>query len=393
MSDAVQTIEEAPVAPWDKPRFDVWLLLAMLLLVGLGVVMVYSSSAVYAATKYVDPYYFVKRQAAFAVVGVLAMIGMMRFGYQRLRKIVKPLVLICIFLVFCTLLPGIGVKMNGSRRWIHLPGFQFQPTELLKVVVCIWVAKLASEKGREAMGSFRQGIGPIAAMLTVMSLFVMLQPDFGTTVVIWGVAACVVLAAGGPMKWALGLGSIGVVAVYFLLVASSGYRSRRIEAFKDPFADRLGVGYQVAEAMMSVGSGGLTGQGLGQGRQKLGFLPEGHTDYILASIGEELGLVGIACVLLAFGVIVWRGMRAVREARDSFGAHLAFAITTLFALETFINAGMCLKLLPSKGLALPFVSYGGTSLIKAMAAGGILLSISGGGGSAGLPARPLGAVR
>jgi cell division protein FtsW len=392
MSEAVRTIEEAAEAPWDKPRFDVVLLFAMLLLVGLGVVMVYSSSAMYAASKNHDPFFFLKRQAFFALLGAGAMSGMIRLGYQRLRRLSGPLVLLCLVLVVATIVPGLGVKMNGSSRWLRLPGFQFQPTELLKVVVCIWIAKLAGDKGREAMGSFREGLVPIGTMLLVLSVPVMLQPDFGTTVVLWSVVGIVILASGGPLKLATGIAGLGAVAVY-VLVKTSPYRLKRVEAFLNPFADRHGIGYQVAEAMMSFGSGGWTGQGLGRGPQKLGFLPEGHTDYILASIGEELGFVGVASVLGLYAVIVWRGMRAVREARDAFGAHLAFAITSLFAIETFINAGMCLHLLPSKGLALPFVSYGGTSLVKAMAAGGILLSISGGGGGASMPARPLGAVR
>lgn len=373
------TATPAPVAaPWDKPRFDVVLLAAILALVAFGIVMVYSASAVYAGSKMGDGAYFLKRQLFFGAAGTVVLAGMMRLGYHRLHALAYPLLFLTFFLVLLTFVPGLGLRINGAQRWLRLPGFQFQPTELAKLAICIYLARSVGEKG-EALKDFKIGLLPHFIVVGAFAAVVLVQPDFGTMVVMLTLTLLVLFVAGARMTYVfVAIGAL--VPIAYLLVTRSEYRMRRIEAFLHPFEDRFGKGYQVAEALMSVGSGGVTGLGLGEGRQKLGFLPEGHTDYILASIGEELGLVGIGLVLGLFAIIIWRGIKATREAPDPFGAYLAFGITSLFAIETAINAGMCLGLLPSKGLALPFLSYGGTSLVKAMMAGGILLSISNGGG-------------
>lgn len=367
-------------AVFDRPRYDVVLLGAVLALVALSIVMVYSSSAVYASTRLHDGAYFLKRQLLFAGIGVLVMERMMRLGYDRLRPLAYPLLIACGVLVVATLLPGIGARINGAQRWIKLPGFQFQPSEMAKLALCVYLAKSVSEKDGEALKDFRIGLLPHFMVLGALAAVVLAQPDFGTVMVMSAVTVVVLFVAGARLTYVF-VSAGALVPVAYFLITRSEYRMRRIEAFLDPFADRFGKGYQVAQALISVGSGGLTGAGLGEGPQKQGgYLPEGHTDYILASIGEELGLVGITLVLGLIAIIIVRGMKAAKEAPDPFGAYLAFGITSLFAIETIINSGMCLGLLPSKGLALPFVSYGGTSLVKAMMAAGILLSISGGGG-------------
>lgn len=369
----------------ERPAYDFWLLFAVLALCALGVVMVYSSSAVFAGSRLGDGAYYLKRQAVFALLGMGVLAAVMRVGHQPLQKLAYPLLGVCVVLVLLTLVPGIGSRGGGAQRWLQFPGFRFQPSEFAKLALCIYLARSLSEKG-DRIRDFRVGVLPHLVVLGALGGLVLLQPDFGTMVVMLVVTVVVLFMAGAGFRFVL-IGGAIALPIVAALVVSSPYRMRRIFAFLDPFADRYGAGYQVAEALMSVGSGGLFGRGLGDGRQKLGFLPAGHTDYILASVGEELGLVGIALVLGLFALLIWRGLLAAWRASDAFGCYLAFALTTLIAVETAINSGMCLGLLPSKGLALPFLSYGGTSLLKAMTAAGILLSISGGGGGFLMPAQ------
>jgi cell division protein FtsW len=378
MSASATTSALPAAAVWDKPKFDVILLGALLALAAFGIVMVYSASAVYAGSKMHDGAYFLKRQLLFAGIGVVGLAGVLRLGYQRLHALAYPILIVSFALVLLTFLPGLGLRINGAQRWLRLPGFQFQPSELAKIAICVYLARSVGEKG-EALKDFKIGLLPHFIVVGAFAAVILVQPDFGTMIVMLSLTLLVLFVAGARMTYVfVAVGAL--VPIAYLLVTHSEYRMRRIEAFLHPFEDRYGKGYQVAEALMSIGSGGVSGLGLGDGRQKLGFLPEGHTDYILASVGEELGLIGIGLVLGLFAVVIWRGLKAAREAVDPFGAFLAFGITALFAIEVAINAGMCLALLPSKGLALPFLSYGGTSMVKSMLAGGILLSISGGGG-------------
>lgn len=359
--------------PWDPA-----ILLSVLILTTLGVVMVYSSSAMFAGSKLGDSAYFLKRQAVFAGIGVLIMATIMKVGYRTLEKLAYPILVLSFLGIMLTYIPGLGLRAGGAQRWIRAFGVQLQPSEFAKIGLCIYLAKSISDKG-DAIRSFKFGFLPHILVVGVMGAMVLLQPDFGTLVVMAVVTLAVLFAAGAPMKYVAGFLILAVPTVV-LLVVTSPYRLARIDAFLDPFEDRWGAGYQVAEAMMSLGSGGIFGRGLGEGRQKLGFLPAGHTDYILASIGEELGLIGVGFVLMLFALLLVRGYRAMREAGDPFGAWLAFGLTTLVAVEALINSAMCLALLPPKGIALPFVSYGGTSVVKGLIIGGILLSISNGGG-------------
>lgn len=368
----------------ERPPFDPWLLGAILGLTSIGIVMVYSSSAVYAGARIGDGAFFLKRQAVFAGLGILVMATLLKMGYRVLEKLAYPILALCFVGILLTFVPGLGMKAGGAQRWIKLFGMQFQPSEFAKVALCIYLAKSVSEKG-EALKDFKVGFLPHMIVVGAFGGLVLAQPDFGSMFVMSSVMLVVLFVAGARMTYVFVALGAAVPVVYGLIVTSP-YRRARIEAVLNPFEDRYGAGYQVAEALMSIGSGGLTGLGLGEGRQKLGYLPAGHTDYILASLGEELGLLGIAVVLGLFALLVVRGLRAARNAADPFGAYLAFGLTTLFAIETVINAGMCLALLPPKGIALPFLSYGGTSIMKGLAAGGMLLAISKGGGGYLTPA-------
>jgi len=381
---AVRPEASRPEAVRERPRFDVVLLAAVLLLMALGVVMVYSASAMMAAAKQGDGFYFARRQLLFVAVGIGAMALMLRVGYRRLEDWALPLLAVSFGLVILTLLPGLGLRMNGAQRWLRLPGLQLQPTEFAKLALCAYLARSVTLKGGSELRTLTVGVAPHFFVVGLLSSVVLLQPDFGTVMVMFAVTLAVLFVAGAPMRHVM-LVLVGALPAVWWLVSSSAYRMRRIQAFLDPFSDRFGKGYQVVESMISVGSGGLTGKGLGSGPQKLGYLPEGHTDYILASVGEELGLLGIALVLGLLWVVIWRGLRAARLASDPFGCYLAYGITALIAIEAMVNAGMCLGLLPSKGLALPFVSYGGTSIVKMALAAGVLLSVSEGRGGYMVP--------
>jgi cell division protein FtsW len=383
---AVQSMpSQASAKPWDKAPFDVVLLGAVLALSMLSIVMVYSSSAHLAKLEHNDSTFYVKRQIIYVLVGIGALATMLKIGYRELERWAYPLLALCGVLVFATFIPGIGLRVGGAQRWLRMPGFQLQPSEFAKIALCIYLARSVAAKG-DALKDFKIGFVPHAMVFGLFGAMVLAQPDFGSTIVMFSMMMMVLFVAGARLRYVFVAFAAALPIVYELIIHSA-YRMRRIEAFLDPFHDRFGASYQVAQALMSVGSGGLFGLGLGEGREKLGFLPAGHTDYILASIGEELGLVGIALTLGLFTLIIWRGVRAALRAGDAFGTYLAFGVTSLFAIETVINAGMCLALLPSKGLALPLLSFGGTSIVKAMLAAGILLSISGDSGGYLTPAK------
>lgn len=384
------TAPEVVVPAWDRPKFDVWLLGAVLALVALGIVMVYSSSAVFARLlEHKESTFYLERQVLAAVLGLGVMVAIMKIGYRRLQDWAYPILFFFGLLVLATFIPHVGVKIGGAQRWLRIPGFQFQPSEFAKLALCIYLARSVAEKG-EALKDFKVGFLPHALVFGVFCAMVLAQPDFGTMMVMLSIMFLVLFVAGARMIY-VGFAVVLMIPVAIGLIYLKGYRMARMVAFLDPFGHEKDVGYQVAQALTSIGSGGLFGLGLGEGRVKLGYLPAGHTDYILASIGEELGLVGVAVTLGLFALIIWRGIRASLHAADAFGAYLAFGITSLLAVETLINAGMCLNLLPSKGIALPFLSYGGTSILKAMTAAGILLSISASGGGYLKPAA--GAIR
>lgn len=385
-ADAVSS--SARAAPRQEARFDVVLLAAVLALVALGVVMVYSASAVRAASRLGDGAYYLKRQGVAAVVGLLLCAAVLRIGYKRLEPFI-PVFLGGVAVLLVLTLSPLGVSGGGAQRWVRLGGFQLQPTELVKIVLCLWLAHFIARK-EDAITRFRSGFLPPLLVFGAFGGLLLQQPDFGTTAVLVGVMLVVLFVAGTPMSFVVAAGVAAAPAAYHL-ITSSDYRMRRITAFLDPFADRFDAGYQVAEALMAMGSGGLFGLGLGDGRLKLGFLPAGHTDYILATIGEELGLAGVALTLVLFGVVVWRGIRAALRAADPFGAHLAFGLTALLAIEVVVNTGMCLALLPSKGLALPFLSYGGSSMVSSLVTAGLILSVS--SDSGGYFRAPAGATR
>jgi len=370
-------------------RYDPVLLGAVLLLVMSGVVMVYSASAVYAGARLGDGLFFFKRQAAAAAAGLLALLLTLKLGYRRLEPLAVPLAFFSLALLVCVQLPGLGHVAGGARRWITLGPLTFQPSEIAKLALVLWLARSLARK-QDRIRVFSVGFLPHLVMLAVFGLLLLLEPDFGTAVVLGVLTFALLFVAGARLTWLLGLLGAAAPVVAFL-VWHSPYRIQRVLTFLDPWKDPQGHGYQTVESLLGFGAGGAFGVGLGESHQKLFFLPAAHTDFVLSIIGEELGFLGVAAVLVLFGLIVWRGVKAAHAAPDAFGCWLALGLTLLLSLEALVNAGMALALLPTKGMALPFLSYGMTSVIASCIAAGILLSISGGAG--GFLQRGLGAQR
>jgi len=361
-------------SPQARLRFDPLLLGAVLALVALGLVMLFSASAVAAQDRVGDAFFFLKRQLWAALVGLLAMAAMMKLGYRRLARLAYPLLLVSLVLLVLVLVPGVGTVVGGARRWLRFPGMSLQPAELAKLTWVVYLAYSLAKKG-EKVATFSIGFVPHLLICGLLVALCMGQPDFGSSVALVFLLFVLLFAAGTKLSYLVGSVLLALPLAYHA-VASSAYRRARVLAFIDPWAHRDGAGYQVAESLMSIGSGGLTGLGLGDGRQKLFFLPEAHTDFIFAIIGEELGLLGVSLVIGLFAIVLWRGIRAALHATEPFGTYLALGITALIAFQAVVNMGVAMGLLPTKGLTLPFVSYGGTSLIVMMAAAGILLSIA-----------------
>lgn len=356
--------------------YDLVLLLMVVALTSFGIVMVYSASSVMAAKNFHDGAYFLKRQGLFALVGFTIAAVAMRIDYHHWRKLAVPALLVSLVLLVLVLLPGIGGTVKGATRWIRLPGFNLQPSEFAKIALIIYMA-YSLEKKSDKIKSLSYGFLPYMVVLTVMLLLILKQPDLGAALTLAGVAILMLFAAGTRLIFILGTMLMAAPIVAFLIVHSA-YRLRRIKAFLNPEQDPTGIGWQIIQSKYAFGAGGLFGQGLGEGKQKLFYLPEAHTDFILSVVGEELGFVGVLVIIGMFFILVQRAMRIAMAARDPFGRFLALGIAVLFAIEAAFNMGVVTGLLPTKGLALPFLSYGGSSLLISLLAVGILLNISSG---------------
>ncbi|HYV46258.1 MAG TPA: putative lipid II flippase FtsW [Myxococcaceae bacterium] len=355
-------------------RFDPLLLASCLALTALGLVMVYSASAITAQERLGNAFYFLERQAVAALLGLVAMAVVMKLGYRKLARLSYPLLLVAVALLVAVLVPGVGTVVGGARRWIRVLGFGLQPAEVAKLAWIVYLAYSLAKK-REKVATFSVGFLPHLLVAGVLVALCMKEPDFGSSVVILFLLFVMLFAAGTKLSYLIG-SILMAIPVAWTAVSSSPYRMARLMAFIDPMGHRHDSGYQVAESLMSIGSGGWTGLGLGDGRQKLFFLPEAHNDFIAAIIGEELGLLGVAAMIGLFAIILWRGLRASLHASEPFGTYLGLGITSLMGFQAVVNMGVAMALLPTKGLTLPFVSYGGSSLLMMMAAMGVLLSIS-----------------
>jgi cell division protein FtsW len=346
---------------------------AVLALVCFGVVMVYSASAVLAYSRHDNGQHFLTRQGTYALLGLFSMIVLARFDYHRLRPLTYPMLLGSLVLL-CMTAFGFGKSVGGASRWIEIGGIHVQPAETAKVAMICWLAYSLSKK-RERIRSFSVGFLPHLLVATVLMMLCLKQPDFGSAVMVGLLTFVMLFTAGARLGYMLGAALLALPIVYHL-IAGSEYRMRRITAFLSPFEFRYGAGYQIAESLMSFGAGGVDGVGIGDSRQKLFFLPEAHTDFISAIVGEELGFVGFSLMVLAYLLVLQRGLRASLRAVDEYGTYLAVGISMFVGLQAFTNLAVALGLLPTKGLVLPFVSYGGSALLVNCAAVGILLNVS-----------------
>lgn len=356
-----------------KLKSDKMLFLATLLLVCASVVMVYSASAVLAMERFQQPYWFLFKQVTWAVAGVFGLAVMMRLDYRNYRQ---PVVIWTALAVAAILLVAVlfSPAINGSRRWFALGGIGVQPSELAKLAIILFVAALL-ERRMDRIDELSYSVVPIAVAVGVLGGLILLEPDFGTALVIVLIVGAMTFAAGLHYRYLIGSVLIMLPMLYFV-VMSAEYRRRRFMIFLDPWDDPLGDGFQIIQSLIAVGTGGVTGRGLMGGVQKLFYLPEPHTDFIYAVIAEETGLIGATVVLVCFCVIAWRGLRVALRAPDRFGAFLAIGITTMVTLQAFVNMSVVLGLMPTKGIPLPFVSAGGSSLLSCLIGMGVLLNVS-----------------
>jgi cell division protein FtsW len=359
-------------------RFDPLLLSAVVALAVFGVVMVYSASAVYAGQKLNDSLFFFKRQAAGVGLGLVLLLAVIKIGYRKLELLASPLLLLSIAALVMVLVPGLGHAAGGAQRWLRVGPLQFQPSELAKIALVLWLARSLSKRG-ESIKLFSAGMLPHLIALAVVGGLLLGEKDFGSTAVLVLLTFSLLFVAGARFTYLLALVPVALGAGAALIYSHS-YRVDRLKTFLDPWKDPQGKGYQVIESLLGYGAGGAFGVGLGASKQKLFFLPAAHTDFILAIVGEELGFAGVCAVLLLFALLVWRGLRASFAAPEAFGCYAALGLTLLIGFEALVNAGMTLSLLPTKGMALPFLSYGMTSTVACCLAAGVLLSISGGPG-------------
>jgi cell division protein FtsW len=353
---------------------DRWLFGVAVVLLSAGVVMVYSASAIVAADRFHDPYFFLKKQLFWALLGSVAMLAAIRVDYRKLEGLVLPGLIVAGVLLILVLIPPIGQAINGTRRWIRLGPVSFQPAELAKLVLVVYLAAFVARRSDET-SDIRRTLLPPLLVAGMFAALVLVQPDLGNCLTLVALTFGVLYMAGTPVKH---LAWIVAPAVPLLALAIwvAPYRLRRITAFWDPWSDSRGSGFQIIQSWLAFGNGGLTGQGIGGSRQKLFYLPESHTDFIFAIVGEELGFIGAVALVALFAVLIWRGLRVGLRAPDAFGAHLALGITLLIAIQTLLNLGVVTGLLPTKGLPLPFISFGGSALLVTMLGTGVLLNIS-----------------
>lgn len=357
-----------------KSNPDFILIVVTLMLLSIGLIMVYSASAIWAAYKFDDSFFFLKRQMLFAGVGVFAMFFIMNIDYWTWRTWAKVLVIICFVLLIAVLIPGIGMERNGSRSWIGVGAFSIQPSEFMKLAMIAFLAKFLSEQ-QKYITTIKKGLAPSLGLVFFAFGMIMLQPDLGTGTVMVGTCVVMIFVAGARIIHFVWLGLMGV-AGFVVLVLSAPYRIKRITSFLDPWEDPLGSGFQIIQSLLAIGPGGLFGLGLGQSRQKFFYLPEPQTDFIFAIISEELGFIGGSFVILLFALLLWRGIRIALGAPDLYGSFVAVGIISMVAIQVMINIGVVSGLIPVTGITLPFLSYGGSSLTLMLMAIGVLLNIS-----------------
>lgn len=368
------------VRPLAAGRMDLPFLLLTLLLTIMGLVMLFSASFPSANYESGDPTYYLKRQGLFALMGLAAMLAMARIDYHRLRGMTKILMYVSVFLLALVLVPGVGITQNGATRWLGKAGvLTFQPSEIAKLAIIVYFADSISKK-KNLMENFKYGVRPYILILGFFAGLMLLEPHLSGTILIVGTGIVLMIVGGLDKRWIIGgisgVAAVGLIYVKLVEAGIISYGADRIRMWKDPWIDALDEGYQMCQSLIAIGSGGLTGVGLGKGRQKFLYLPEEHNDFIFAVVCEELGLIGATLVMLVFALLILRGFWIALQARDRFGALLVVGIMTQISLQTFLNIAVVSGLVPATGISLPFFSYGGTALALQLFEMGIVLSVS-----------------
>jgi cell division protein FtsW len=361
---------QTPIADVAERPYDLVLVGVVLALLAIGTVEIYATTAARAAARHGDAAMFLRRQCMFLALGGAAMWFAATLDYRVLRRRTYPLLAASILLLGATLAMP---PLNGARRWLLLGPLSFQPVELAKLALVTYLAASLSRKA-EKVKTFTVGFVPHLVVCAVMMMILLVQPDLGSSLILGATTLVMLFVAGARVSYIV-MAVLAAAPIAYQLIVGTPWRLRRFMAYFNPEAFGDHEAYQMVQAHVSLGSGGLTGVGLGNSRQSLGYMPEGHNDFILAPIGEELGFIGVAVVLALFGVLVWRGVRAALGARDTFGGYVALGITMMFGMQALLNVAVVLGLVPNKGITLPLVSYGGTSLVMTMFLVGLILNV------------------
>lgn len=358
----------------EKHAPDAVIFLTTLALLSLGIIMVFSASSVSAYEIFRDTYYFLKRQLAWAAMGFGVMFVAMEVDYRLWKRLAWPALLLSLVLLVAVLVPGVGIMIRGSRRWLGAGSLTFQPSEVAKVVMVFFMASFLADR-TDRIHRFSQGLLEPLLILGIVFGLTMLEPDLGTAATIAGISLLLMFASGASLSHLGILAAMAAPALVAVAMAAP-YRVRRFLAFLHPWEDPLGSGFHIIQSLLALGSGGILGVGLGRSRQKFLYLPMQHTDFIFAIIGEELGFVGAASVVVLYFLFAWRGLRVAIGAPDTFGSLLAVGITSMIVLQAMINIGVVSGTLPITGITLPLISFGGSSLVTTLASIGVLLNIS-----------------
>lgn len=358
----------------DGLAVDKWMLLAVAALLALGMTMVLSTSYLHAQERYGDGTYFFRKQLIAMGAGMIALIACSLAPTALYRRFSYPLLAITFIVLVMVLIPGLGVSRGGARRWIMFPGFAFQPSELAKLAVVMYLAHSMARK-EERIRTFSVGVLPHLIVSGGFAALLLLEPDFGTALILTILLYFMLFVGGVRVRYLLGTALLALPALIYVMMTAE-YRLRRLMSFLDPWSDPSGSGFNVIQSLIAFGSGQWLGRGLGESRQKLLYLPEAHTDFIYSVIGEELGLLGALAVLALFGVIIVRGLQLTAKIEEPFDQYLAFGLTVLLGLQALIHMGVVMGLMPTKGLVLPFISYGGSAMVINLMEAGILLGLS-----------------
>jgi cell division protein FtsW len=357
-----------------KKSYDFALLFLTFALIGIGLVMLYSSSSIIAQERFGDSMYFVKRQIVFALIGIVVLIVSKNLPYVVYSRLVYVILGVTLLSLVIVLLPHVGHRVGGARRWLRFGPVSIQPAEFAKLALIIYISYSAAKK-KERLRELSVGYVPHLVVSAVFIGLVLMQPDLGTAITFAVLTFVLLFVAGVRLRYLLVTG-VAVAPFLALAIVQKGYRWERFLAFLNPWRDPSDTSFQLLHSLLALGSGGLLGVGLGSGQQKLFYLPEPHTDFILAVIGEETGIIGVSIVLFLYALLIYKGVKIALRAPERFGTYLAFGLTLIVGLQAFINCAVVMGLLPTKGLPLPFISYGGSSLLTNLLAMGILMNIS-----------------